>query len=102
MAAATPDISGCVTVPLEYLRELELLKSKIPDLIAKAKATEERNKERIAHLRARDAADPEAPKRRVNKYRENNREKLNARRRELYKQKKESASAPASAMTTPT
>ena len=98
MAAAPTDLSGCITVPLKYLRELELLKSQLPDLIAKAK--EDANKERIAHLRARDAADPEAPKRRAMKSRENNREKVNARRRELYKLKKESASA--SAMTTPT
>ena len=102
MAAATPDLSGCIPVPLEYLRELELLKSQLPEIIAKAK--EDANKERIAHLRARDAEDPESHKRRVNKYRENNRETLNARRRELYKQKKESesASAPASTMATPT
>ena len=91
---ATPMVS----VPLERLRALEALEASLPDLLAKAKA--EAHAERFAILRARDAADPEAHKRRTNESRAKNREELNARRREAYKAKKEAATAGAGAPPT--
>ena len=90
---ATPMVS----VPLERLRALEALEASLPEVIAKAKA--EANAERFATLRARDAADPEAHRRRTNESRTKNREEINARRREAYKAKKEAASAGAGAPT---
>ena len=80
-----------VSVPLERLRALEALEASLPDVIAKAKA--DANAERFATLRARDAADPEAHKRRTNESRAKHSEELNARRREAYKAKKEAKSA---------
>lgn len=81
------DLSGNVLVSLERLRALEALEAGLPTMLEKAK--EDANKERILALRAKDAADPEAHKRRAVASRDKNKDKVNDRRRELYKQKKE-------------
>lgn len=85
------DASGCVLVPLERLRALEALEAEMPSLIAKAK--EEANAERLASLRARDVADPEAHTKRSMDWYNKNKEKVNARRREAYKAKKSAETA---------
>lgn len=85
------DPSGCVLVPIERLRALEALEAEIPTIVAKAKA--EANAERFAALRARDAADPVAHTKRTMNWYEKNKEEINARRREAYKQKKEAEKA---------
>lgn len=81
------DASGCVLVPLERLRTLEALEADIPNLLAKAK--EEAHAERLAALRARDAANPDAHTKRTMDWYNKNKEEINARRREAYRTKKE-------------
>jgi hypothetical protein len=73
------DLSGCVLVPLERLRALEALETKI---------TEEK-KQRLASLRAKEKADPEPHKKKVLENYHKNKEEVNKRRREAYKMKKE-------------
>jgi len=79
-----------VTIPISRLRrleELESLESNISNIIAKAKA--DRDKEKLALLRARQEADPVGhAKKMLEKY-HNNKEEINARRRESYRLKKE-------------
>ena len=83
------DASGCVLVPIERLRALEALEADIPNLLAKAK--EEAHAERLAALRARDAADPAAHVKRSTEWKKKHREEYNAKRREQYKAKKTAA-----------
>lgn len=85
------DVSGCVLVPIERLRALEALEAEMPARIAKAK--EEAHAERFAALRARDAADPEAHTKRTMEWYNKNRDEINARRREKYKEKKAAVAA---------
>lgn len=86
-SAAATDLSGFSIVPTERLRALEALEAELPAIIEKAK--EEAHKERFAALRARDAVDPEAHRRRTAEWREKNKDAYNAKRREQYRQKKE-------------
>lgn len=99
MATAISDISGCVLVPAERLRELEEAVANIPSIIAKAK--EEAYNERFSMLRARDKANPEAHRRRVTEWKQRHKDELNAKRREQYKRKKELAANPAGVAESP-
>lgn len=75
------DISGCVLVPIERLRALEALESKVIDA---------RN-ERLIALREKEKTDPEPHKKRVLENYYKNKDEINARRREAYRLKKENA-----------
>jgi len=85
---SAPDISGCVLVPLDRLRHLEALEAGLPEMLAKAKS--DRDKEKLDALHAKQKADPNYSKKVLEKYHKN-KEDINARRREAYKAKKESA-----------
>ena len=85
------DASGCVLVSVERLRALEALETELPALLAKAK--EQANAERFASLRARDAEDPEAHKKRSAEWKKSHKDEYNAKRREQYRLKKEAATA---------
>jgi len=86
------DLSGNVLVPLERLRALEALEAGLPAMLEKAK--EEANKERFAALRAKDAADPEAHRKRTKEWKAANKEAYNAKRREQYKLNKLASNPP--------
>ena len=75
------DASGCVLVPLERLRALEALESKV----------KESRKDRLVLLREKEKADPEPHKKKVLENYHKNRDEINARRREAYKLKKEAS-----------
>jgi len=97
MASTAIDISGCVLVPIERLRALEALEAELPTLLAKAKS--ERDKERFAALREKQAANPEPHKKKVLENYHKNKEEINARRREAYKLKKEAQKTESAAGT---
>lgn len=82
---SAPDISGCVLVPLERLRELEALEASLPEMITKAKV--DGNKERFAMLHEKDKEHPEGAKERYKKHYTANKDLINARRREKRKEK---------------
>ena len=86
---ATPMAS----VPLERLRALEALEASLPEVIAKAKAeaVEVDKRERLERLTAPRKADPKTYSAEVLKKYHENKEEINARRREAYKAKKEAA-----------
>jgi Zn-finger nucleic acid-binding protein len=96
MASESPTL---VTVPLERLRALEALEASLPEVIAKAKADAVTldKKERLDKLTAPRKADPKAYSAEVLKKYHENKEEINARRREAYKAKKEAAAKPAPA-----
>lgn len=73
------DISGCVLVPMDRLRQLEALEAKV---------TEQRN-QRLASLREKEKADPEPHKKKVLENYHKNKDEVNKRRREAYKMKKD-------------
>jgi len=78
-----------VTVSAARLRELEALEASIPDLLKKKEeeAIEKSKKERLASLH--ENRDPkEHSKAQLKKYHDN-KEEINARRREAYRLKKE-------------
>jgi len=85
----TVDASGCVLISLERLRALEALEAELPTRIAKAK--KEAHAERFAALRARDAEDPEAHKKRSAEWKNKHKDEYNAKRREQYRLKKEAS-----------
>lgn len=80
-----------VSVPLERLRALEALEASLPDVIAKAKADAIKTdkKERLDKLTAPRKADPKTYSSQVLKKYHENKDEINARRREAYKLKKE-------------
>lgn len=86
------DLSGNVLVSLERLHALEALEAGVPAMLEKAK--EEANKERFSALRAKDAADPEAHRKRTKDWKATNKEAYNAKRREQYKLKKMAVNPP--------
>lgn len=98
MTTAVSDISGCVLVPIERLRrleELEALESELPTIIAKEREDAVRlyKKEALDRLNSKAKVDPKAEAaRKLKKYYEN-REQINARRREQYKLKREKSTA---------
>jgi Na+/phosphate symporter len=72
-----------VTIPAARLAELEALESQIT----------KKKTERIEHLRAVDKEKADRVLERTKRYRNKDRDAYNARRRALYKQKKEAAAA---------
>lgn len=74
-----------VSVPLERLRALEALEAQLPVLLEKTKA--DRDKERLAILN--ETRDPLAHSKKMLEKYHNNKEEINARRREAYRLKKE-------------
>jgi len=80
-----------VTVSAARLRELEALEASIPELLKKKEeeAIEKSKKERLAMLTASRKADPKAFSDKVLKKYHENKEEINARRREAYRLKKE-------------
>jgi hypothetical protein len=82
------DLSGSIVISLERLRKLEALEAK-----RKARALTEEGKRQLEKVHERDKLNPEAHRLRVKKWREANRDMLNAKRREQYKQKKAAAAA---------
>ena len=77
------DTVEMVTIPAARLAELEALAAKI----------NEKKIARIEHLRALDKADTEQMLERTRRYRNKDRAAFNARRRELYRKKKEVAAS---------
>ena len=75
----TTEISGNVWVSVERLRALEALETKV---------TEQRN-QRLSILREKEKADPEPHKKKVLENYHKNKDEVNKRRREAYKQKKD-------------
>ena len=80
-----------VSVPLERLRALEALEASLPDVIAKAKAERDRERDtvRLNELSVKHKENPKAHSEHVLKKYHTNKEEINARRREAYKLKKE-------------
>lgn len=80
-----------VTISADRLRELELAESQIPNIKEKLKKANHCDVDRI---NAYNKAHPEKVAERQKRYREKNRDEHNAKRREQYKLKKESTTAP--------
>jgi hypothetical protein len=87
------DISGCVLVPLERLRALEALEAQLPSMLAKAEvdAIEKDKKAKLDKLHELRKTDPKAYSAKILKKYHENKEEINARRREQYKAKKAAA-----------
>ena len=79
----TPDT---VTISVERLRELEQAEN---ELIIATEKMKKANHSDIKRLRAYDKSHPEKPRERYNRFISTHREAYNARRRELYKLKKD-------------
>lgn len=86
-----PDVSG-VFVPLERLRALEALEAELPAIIEKA--MKDRDAERFRILHEKQKANPEPNKQRVLANYHKNKEEINAKRREKYKEKKAMVAQP--------
>jgi hypothetical protein len=92
-------MSDLVTISAERLKELEAAAAAIPILKEKLKKA---NHCDIDKINAYNKAHPEKAAERSKRCKEKNREAYNARRRELYRLKKEGGStAPADASSTP-
>ena len=89
MTTAVSDISGCVLVPIELLRRLEELEVQLPTLLEKAKS--DRDKEKLDALHAAAKENPQEASAKALKRYYRNRDAINARRREAYRAKKETA-----------
>jgi len=84
-----------VTVSADRLKALEELEATLPSLLAKAKeeAVTEAKKERLQKLNDKRKADPKAHSDSVLKKYYENKEEINAKRREAYQAKKAAAAA---------
>ncbi|NDE17775.1 hypothetical protein EBZ80_22885 [bacterium] len=82
-AAGSTTDTEMVTIPAARLAELEALETKI----------KEKKTSRLGYLRALDKEDTAQMLARTQRYRNKDRDAYNARRRELYKKKKEAAAA---------
>jgi hypothetical protein len=92
-------MSDLVTISAERLKELEAAAAAIPILKEKLKKA---NHCDIDKINAYNKAHPEKAAERSKRCKEKNREAYNARRRELYRLKKEGGgTAPADASSTP-
>jgi hypothetical protein len=80
-----------VIVPLERLKQLEALEAGLPDIIAKAKAEGviENGKQRLANLTQKHKDNPKAHSEGILKKYHQNKDEINKKRREAYKNKKE-------------
>jgi hypothetical protein len=84
---STEPANELVTISVARLRELEALEASIPTLLEKTKA--ERDKERLTELSAKNKENPKAHSDHVLKKYHQNKEEINAKRREAYRLKKE-------------
>ena len=100
--AASSDISG-VFISLDRLRALEALEAGLPALLKQneIEACARDKKERLDKLTAHRKADPKAHCEQVLKKYHENKEEINARRREAYRLKTESRPAATTGSTTP-
>jgi hypothetical protein len=89
--AGTDVSGGYVWVSAERLRALELLEAELPARIAAALKL--RDAEKLAHLHAKQAEDPESHRKKMLEKYHTNKAEINARRREAYKQKRAAAKA---------
>ena len=80
-----------VIVPIERFKQLEALEADLPNIIAKAKADGviENGKQRLADLSLKHKANPKAHSEGMLKKYHQNKEEINAKRREAYKKRKE-------------
>lgn len=90
--AAVTDISGYVLVPIERLQMLETLEAEMK----LRKTAEEHDADRFKMLRERDKTNPDGHSKRNAKWYEQNKEEINARRREKRRLAKESVKSPES------
>ena len=92
-ATATDVSGGFVWVAAERLRALEALEAGLPAMLEKAKADrdKERNGERFKMLHEKQKESPESNRKRVLSNYHKNKDEINARRREAYRLKKETA-----------
>lgn len=87
-AAATADAGPYVTIPAARLAELE-------ELAAFARKIKERNAAELSRVKTQDKSHPEKVAARVKRYKDKDRAAYNARRRELYRLKREAEAAAA-------
>lgn len=95
MSAAATAETEMVTIPAERLKALEALEANLPNIIANAK--KEYDKERLEMLSAMHKANPEAHRKKMLDKYYKNKEEINAKRRERYKERKAAAEAAAAA-----
>ena len=86
MATTNQDPNEIVKVPVERYAELEKLELGLPGMIEEAIKEYKRNS--LKRLHERDKDNPESVKKRVQRYIEKNRDKINERRREKRKEQK--------------
>ena len=91
MSAAATAETEMVTIPAERLKALEALEADLPNIIANAK--KEYSKERLQALSDKHKANPEAHRKHVLEKYHKNKEEINAKRRERYKERKAAAAA---------
>lgn len=91
----TDPANEVVTVSAARLRELEALEASLPELLKKKEeeAVVKIKRERLDMLTASRKADPKAYSDKVLKKYHENKEEINAKRREAYKVKKEAKAA---------
>jgi hypothetical protein len=94
-AAATADAGPYVTIPAARLAELE-------ELAAFALKVKARNATELSRVKTHDKSHPEKVAARVKRHKDKDRAAYNARRRELYRLKREAEAAATGATTTPT
>jgi hypothetical protein len=92
MDTAAAPTGPFVTIPAARLAELE-------ELAAFALKVKARNAVKLTHLQTKDKTNPEAAAARVKRYKDKDRAAYNARRRELYRLKREAEAAAAGAAT---
>ena len=93
-SATATDVSGVfVWVAKEYLRELEKIKEELPALIEAGII--DATRKRLESLHEKRKSDPKTYADKALKKYHKNKEDINARRRELYKLKKEAAKSSA-------
>lgn len=81
------ETADIVYICAERLRKLELLESKLPNMIEDAITEHKRNKLRMLH--EKDKQNPEAVNIRVKRYNQKHKAELNAKRREKRRVEKE-------------
>jgi hypothetical protein len=93
-------MSGMSVEDYKELQELRKLRDSIPELIERAKreALEEDKRQKLVHLHEKRKANPEAYAKRMLERYHKNKEEINKRRRELYKQKKVLETTPSSGL----
>ena len=86
MSSSESDLSEIITIPVERYIKLEKLEQSLPNMIQEA--IQEYKKNSLKRLHERDKENPEGVKKRVQRYIEKNRDKINQRRRDKRKEQK--------------